>query len=81
VTRLSSLPQLEELSLGFYIPVPRPSAERELLGAHGAPVTLPNLKTLRFLGVSAYLESLVAQIRAPCLQELSIKLFNQIAFT
>ena len=64
VARLSSPPQLEELSIGFSIPIPRPSAERELLGEQGTPVTLPNLKTLRFQGVSAYLESLVAQIRA-----------------
>ena len=45
VARLQSLPQLEELSIGFSIPIPRPSAERELLGEQGTPVTLPNLKT------------------------------------
>ena len=80
VERLASLPQLEELSIGFSIPIPRPSAERELLGGMGTPVTLSNLRTLRFRGVSVYLESLVAQIRAPLLQCLDITLFNQIAF-
>jgi hypothetical protein len=80
VARLSSLPQLEELYIGFSIPIPRPSTERELLGEKGTPVTLPSLKILRFRGVSAYLESLVAQIRAPCLERLIITLFNQIAF-
>ena len=81
VARLSSLPRLEELSIGFSIPIPRPSAEWELLGEQGTPVTLPNLNTLTFQGVSAYLESLVAQIRAPLLGCLLVTLFNQIAFT
>ena len=80
VARLRSLPQLENLFLEFYTPLPRPSTERELLGEQGAPVTLPSLKMLQFKGVGAYLESLVAQIRAPLLERLWITLFNQIAF-
>ncbi|KAF8269976.1 hypothetical protein EI94DRAFT_1724025 [Lactarius quietus] len=80
VARLSSLPQLKELSIGFSVPIPRPSTERELLGKMGTPVTLSNLTTLEFKGVSAYLERLVAQIRAPLLELLKITLFNQIAF-
>ena len=80
VARLSSLPQLEELSISFSIPMLRPSTERKLLGEQRAPVTLPSLKTFQFKGVSAYLESLVAQIRAPFLEQLDITLFNQIVF-
>ncbi|KAF8256502.1 hypothetical protein EI94DRAFT_1766059 [Lactarius quietus] len=80
VARLSSLPQLETLSIRFSVPTPRPNTERELLGEQGTSVTLPNLKTLWFKGVGAYLESLVAQIRAPLLEQLDITLFNQIAF-
>ena len=80
VARLRSLPQLEELSISFSAPIPRPSTERELLGEKGALITLPSLKTLSFHGVGAYLESLVAQIRVPLLEQLSIRLFNQIAF-
>ncbi|KAH9062538.1 hypothetical protein EDB83DRAFT_2675313 [Lactarius deliciosus] len=80
VARLQSLPQLEELTISFSVPVPRPSAERELLGKQGIPVTLPNLRNLRFQGISAYLERFVAQIRVPLLERLSITLFNQIAF-
>jgi len=80
VTQLNSLSQLEELTIGFSIPLPRPSAERELLHELEAPVTLPVLKRLTFRGVSAYLDSFVAQIRAPLLERLSITLFNQIAF-
>ena len=80
VARLSSLPQLEELSIEFSTPIPRPSTERVLLGEKGTTVTLPSLKTLRFTGVGAYLESLVAQIRAPLLEWLVVTLFNQIVF-
>ena len=80
VARLRSLPLLEELSIEFSIPIPRPSTERELLGEKGAPITLPSLKTLVFIGVGAFLDSLVAQIRVPLLEKLRIWLFNQIAF-
>jgi hypothetical protein len=80
VARLRFLPQLEGLSIGFSVPIPRPSAEMEPLGEQGPPVTLPNLKTLVFKGVSTYLERLVAQIRAPLLQRLDITFFDQIAF-
>ena len=37
VARLRFLPQLEGLSIGFSIPIPRPSAEMELLGDQGPP--------------------------------------------
>ena len=80
VARLESLPLLEELSVGFSIPIPRPSAEKELLGKWGGIVALANLKGLSFKGVSAYLERIVAQIRAPRLERLDITLFNQLAF-
>ena len=79
VARLGSLSLLEELTIEFSIPIPRPSTERELLG-EGVPITLPSLKTLEFKGVGAYLESLVAQIRVPRLEQLHIWLFNQIGF-
>jgi hypothetical protein len=80
VKSLHSLPQLEELTISFSIPIPRPSAEKELLGAQETMVTLPSLKQLTFQGVSAYLERLVAQIRSPLLECLSITLFGQVAF-
>ena len=80
VARLMSHPLLEELTITFSIPIPRPSSERELLGEEGAPITLPSLKSLWLHGVGAYLEYLVAQIRVPLLEILDIRLFNQIAF-
>jgi hypothetical protein len=78
--RLQSLPQLEIFSVGFAVPIPRLSAQRELFSKRGATVTLPNLKRLAYQGVGAYLECLVAQIRTPLLERLEITLFNQIAF-
>ena len=80
VARLASLPGLQELSIGFSEPIPRPSTEWELSGDYGTPKTLPNLKAVWFRGVSAYLESFVAQIRVPLLERLDITLFNQTAF-
>ena len=80
VRHLQPFSQLEELSLSFSVPLPRPSAERELSDALENPVTLPTLRHLTFKGVGAYLDSLVAQIRAPLLDQLHITLFNQIAF-
>jgi hypothetical protein len=81
VTHLQTLSQLEELSIGFSVPSPRPSAERELPDALETRVTLPALRRFTFRGVSAYLESLVAQMRAPLLEQLDISFFNQLAFT
>ena len=80
IARLELLPQLEELSIGFSIPIPRPSTERLLLGKQGAPVMLSNLKSFTFRGVSAYLEHLVSQMRIPVVEKIDITLFNQIAF-
>ena len=81
VARLRSLPQLKELFIIFSTPIPHPGTESELLGEQGAPVTLPSLEYLRFEGVGAYLESLVAQITVPLLKQLEVTLFNETAFT
>jgi hypothetical protein len=81
VTQLQGLPHLEELSIGFAIPIPRPSAERELLPAPIPPMTLPSLKRLTFRGVGAYLENLVVQINTPFLERLSATLFFEFTYT
>ena len=78
--RLQSLPQLENVSIGFSVPMPSPSAQMGLLNERGATVTLPNLTYLAFQGVSAYLECFVAQIGTPRLDRLDITLFNQASF-
>jgi hypothetical protein len=79
VSRLRSLPQLENLIIEF-CDIPRPSAEGEALGEQGTPVTLPSLKDLNFVGFSAYLECLVAQIRTPSLECLVVTFFKQNSF-
>ena len=81
VTQLQGLPHLEELSIGFTIPIPLPSTEEKLLPAPMLRVTLPTLKRLLFRGVGVYLENLVAQIKAPLLQRLTITLFFELTYT
>jgi hypothetical protein len=81
ITHLQSLPYLEELSIGFAIPIPHPSSERELLPPPILPVTLPTLRKLTFRGVDGYLENLVAQINTPVLERLNLTLFFNLAFT
>jgi len=81
VTQLQGLLHLEELSIGFAVPIPLPSTEGELLPAPMPQVTLPTLKRLMFRGVAVYLENLVAQINAPLLEQLTVTLFFELAFT
>ena len=81
VTRLGHIPQLEELSIGFSTPLPRPSAEEELLQPPITLVVLPSLRRLEFRGVSVYLENLLAQTTSPLLERFNITLFNQLNFT
>lgn len=80
VTQLQSLPHLEELSIGFAVPLPTPSKEKELLSASIPTVTLPTLKQLIFRGVGVYLENLVTQIHTPLLERLSLTLFFELTF-
>jgi hypothetical protein len=81
LTQLQGLLHLEELSIGFAIPIPIPSTEVELLPAPIPRVTLPSLKRFMFRGVAVYLENLVSQINAPLLERLTITLFFEVAFT
>ena len=81
VAHLRLLPQLEELTVVFSTPIPRPSTEEELLGEEETPVMFPNLKTFLFEGVNTYLECLVSQISTPLLEQLRITLSSQIALS
>ena len=74
VTALSTLTSLRSLSLGFQSPQSRPYRHSPSLTRS----VLPFLRSLRFKGVSEYLEDLVARIDAPRLSFLNIILFNQI---
>ena len=80
-TRLQQIPQLEELSIGFFTPLPRPGAEGESFRSPITPIVLPALRQLAFRGVSVYLEDLVARISSPLLERCYITLFNQLNFT
>ena len=80
VTQLQSLPHLEELSIGFAVPLPTPSKEKEMLSTSIPTVTLPTLKQLIFRGVGAYIENLVTQIHTPILERLSLTLFFELTF-
>jgi hypothetical protein len=81
VTQLQGLPHLEKLSIGFAVPIPCPSRERELLHPPISPVTLPSIRRLTFRGLGVYLDNLVAQINTPLLDRLDLTLFFELAFT
>ena len=81
VTQLQDLQHLGELSIGFTIPIPLPNSEGELIPALLPSVTLPILKRLAFRGEDVYLDSLVAQIKTPLLEQLSLTFFLDLAFT
>jgi hypothetical protein len=81
VARLSSMPHLESLSIGFRSPVPTRDVERQLLHTPiGTLVTLPNLRLCFFRCGSAYLEGLLARIDTPLLEVLNIWFYNQLTF-
>ncbi|KAF8489514.1 hypothetical protein F5888DRAFT_1160219 [Russula emetica] len=74
-------PQLEELVIDFYFPVPNRDVERQLMRTPIiTPVTLPNLRRLAFEGCSAYMEALVRRLTTPRLERLNIVFFNQLTF-
>jgi hypothetical protein len=81
VTRLQGLPLLEELSIGFVIPIPLPSSEERLLPVPISPVRLPALRRLTYRGVDDYIDNLVALINAPLLGQLSLMFFFDITFS
>ena len=67
IQRLSLMPQLEELWIGFS---PKRDVERQLLRTSIITrVTLPNLRWLGFRGTSAYLEVLLPWVTAPLLEK------------
>jgi hypothetical protein len=81
VTRLLLMPQLETLGIEFNWSLNR-NVVRQLSDTPTlTDVTLPNLRLFTFVGVSAYLEGLLAQISAPVLGALHFTFFNQLTFT
>ena len=78
VTGLSTLVQLERLTVDFHSPAssPPPSMTR----SPSQRTTLPSLIIIKFHCESEYLEEFVAQIELPSLSNVAIKLFNDIFF-
>jgi hypothetical protein len=79
VNCLSTLPSLTELELSFMSP---PSCSNQE-SRRPPPLTrsvLPALRHFGFVGVSEYLEDLVARIDSPLLDSLQIKFFHQLIF-
>jgi hypothetical protein len=81
VARLQGLPHLEDLTIGFTVPIPLPSSEGELLSVPIPPVMLPSLRRLTFRGEDVYLENLVAQINTPLLEKFTLSLLFDIDIT
>ena len=79
VALLSVLSSLEDLSLHFRSPQPRPDLESRRLPSPKRS-TLPALYFIYFRGVTEYLEELVTRIDTPQLQYMHITFFNQIDF-
>ena len=80
---ISFLPQLEALMVGFSFPIPSRDVERQLMHTPTTMtnVTLPNLRSFMFRGVSAYMEAVVCRITTPHLEKLDILFFKQLIFS
>jgi hypothetical protein len=79
ITCLFTLANLTELEVSFISPLSRPNWESR----RPHPLTrsvLPALRHFGFVGVSEYLEDLVARIDSPLLDSLQIKFFHQLIF-
>jgi len=79
VPRLSMLPRLRSLELGFQYPrsqARRASRHPPLLNC----VVFPDLASLRFSGDIEYLEDILSQIKTPMLNEGYFRFFNQLVF-
>ena len=79
---ISFMPQLETLEISFSFPVPNHYVERQITHAPIVThVTLPNLRSFGFRGVSAYLEAVLRRITTPRLEGLAVRFFKQLTFS
>jgi hypothetical protein len=80
--KLSLMPQLEKLQIGFHSPVPNRGVEMQLLDTPMMThVTFPNLRWFGFKGVSAYLDALLSRMTAPSLENFFLWFFHQLTYT
>jgi hypothetical protein len=77
---LSSLTRLGTFFLGFDSPRSRPDKSSRHDLSLFTRVHLPALIELSFLGISGYIEDLVARINAPLLFNVWVGLYNQLLF-
>ena len=78
VNGISTLVQLERLTVGFYSPDSRPTPS--MTRPRHQRASLPSLTFLDFYGTSEYLEEFVARIDLLALSTIRIKFFNDIFF-
>jgi hypothetical protein len=80
--KLSLMPQLEKLQIGFHSPVPNRGVEIQLMDTPMMThVTFPNLRWFGFQGVSAYLDALLSRMAAPSLEKFFVWFFHQLTYT
>jgi hypothetical protein len=80
--KLSLMPQLEKLQIGFHSPVPNRGVEIQLMDTPMMThVTFPNLRWFGFRGVSAYLDALLSRMTAPSLEKFFVWFFHQLTYT
>ena len=81
IQSVSSMPQLETLTIIFHFPVPNRDVERQLMHTPlTTHVTLPNLRTFAIKAVSAYSEAVFSRITASRLENFQIGYPNQLTF-
>ena len=81
LARLSSLTQLQTLSIGFSYPAPADDVEGHMSHTQTmAQVTLPSLRSLFLHGGNAYLEALFARMNTPQLEIVHVWLFPRFTF-
>jgi len=80
--RLSLMPQLEILWIGFDPSDSRNHADLDVTHMHNAThISLPNLRFFRFRGLNAYLEALLSRITAPHLEVVQVALWEQRTYS
>ena len=76
-TCLATLPNLEDLTIGFRF---RPPVHRQIGLPSLTPAVLPSLTRLSFRGASQYFEDLLARTYTPQLNRLNILFFKDLIF-
>jgi len=80
--RVSHMPQLESLWIGFALIHPRHDVDLRVIHMDNAThITLPHLRFFQFRGSNAYSEALLSRITAPRLEAVRIAFWEERAFS